>query len=83
MFSVVSIDDAVAEITISSYVDDSFTFTSSFLICKFLLSKRITIVIRKTEKVLTISKITIRIVAVKNEATPLIPRSSEIESNNY
>ena len=80
MFSVVSIDDAGAEISISSYVDDSFAFTSSFLIRKFFLSKTITIMIR-TETALTISKIIIRIVAIKIKVTPLILRSSEIESN--
>ena len=82
MFSAVSIDDAGAEISISSYVDDSFAFMSSFLIRKYyLLSKTITIMIRKIETALTISKITIRIVAVKIKATPLFPRSSETESN--
>ena len=80
MFSVVLIDDAGAEISISSYVDDSFAFTSSFLICKFLLSKTITIMIR-TETALTKSKIIIRIVAIKIKVTPLISRSSEMESN--
>ena len=82
MFSAVSIDDAGAEISISSYVDDSFAFMSSFLIRKYLLSKTITIMIRKTEIALTRSKITIRTVAVKIKATPLFPRSSESESNN-
>ena len=84
LFSAVSIiDDVCAEIIISSYVDDPFAFMSSFLIRKFLLSKMITIMIRKTVTALTIIKITIKIVAVKVTATPLLPWLSEAESNVF
>ena len=64
MFPAVSIDVGF-EISISSYVQDSFAFTSSFLICEFLLSKMITKMTRKIVIALTINKIMIKIVAVK------------------
>ena len=85
MFPAVSIDDGGAEIPISSYVDDSFALTSSFLIRKFLLSKTITIMIRKAVTPLTIIKITINIVAVKITATPdpLLPWSPETVNNVF
>ena len=65
--------DAGVEILISSYVDDSFAFTTSFLIREFLLSEMITMMTRKTVPALTISKIMIKIVAVKITASLLLP----------
>ena len=80
MFPAVLIDAGV-EISISSYVDDSFVFTSSFLIREFLLNKMITMMTRKTVPALTMSKIMIKIVAVKITASSLLPWSPEAKNN--
>ena len=74
MFPAISIDAGVGLILISSYVVDSFAFTSSFLILAFLLNKTTVTMTRKTVKALTTSKITIKTEAVVITAiTPLLP----------
>ena len=69
---------AGVEISISSYVDDSFAFTSSFLTLEFLLSKTITVMTRKTVTALTISKIMIKIVKI-TATLSLLPWSPKAE----
>ena len=74
MFPAISIDAGVGLILISSYVVDSFAFTSSFLILAFLLNKTTVTMTRKTVKALITSKITIKTEAVVITAiTPLLP----------
>ena len=65
MFPAISIDAGVGlNVGISSYVVDSFAFTSSFLILAFLLNKATVTMTKKTVKALTISKIAIKTEAV-------------------
>lgn len=80
MFSAIPIDAGVGNvgISISSYVDDSFAFTSSFLILAFLLNKMTVTMTRKTVEALTKSKITINIEAVMIVAASLLPSELEL-----